>query len=99
MKGGQGLIIHTHDCPAIHPFRTDPEKWVDVQWDPTIDRFFSVDIRVTVTDRRGMLAKIAAEIAARTPTSPTCTWTTRSADAYTVMQFTLRCRTACTWPT
>ena len=64
IKGGQGLIIHTHDCPAIHPFRTDPEKWVDVQWDPTIDRLFNVDIRITVSDRRGVLARLAAEITA-----------------------------------
>ena len=63
IKGGQGLIIHTHDCPAIHPFKFDPEKWVDVQWDPGIDRLFNVDIRMTVNDRRGVLAKLAAEIA------------------------------------
>ena len=63
IKGGQGLIIHTHDCPAIHPFKFDPEKWVDVQWDPHIDRLFKVDIRMTVNDRRGVLAKLAAEIA------------------------------------
>ena len=63
IKGGQGLIIHTHDCPAIHPFKFDPEKWVDVQWDPQIDRLFKVDIRMTVNDRRGVLAKLAAEIA------------------------------------
>jgi len=63
IKGGQGLVIHTHDCPAIHPFKFDPEKWVDVQWDPNIDRLFKVDIRMTVNDRRGVLAKLAAEIA------------------------------------
>ncbi len=63
IKGGQGLVIHTHDCPAIHPYKFDPEKWVDVQWDPSIDRLFRVDIRVLVTDRRGVLAKLAAEIA------------------------------------
>jgi GTP diphosphokinase / guanosine-3',5'-bis(diphosphate) 3'-diphosphatase len=63
MKGGQGLIIHTHDCPSIHPFRSDPEKWVDVQWDRSIDRFFKVDIRILVSDRRGVLARLAAEIA------------------------------------
>ena len=64
IKGGQGLVIHTHDCPAIHPYKFDPEKWIDVQWDPTIDRLFKVDIRVTVADGRGVLAKLAAEIAA-----------------------------------
>lgn len=64
MKGGQGLVIHTHDCPAIHPFLREREKWVDVEWDPAIDRVFNVDLRITVTDRRGVLAKLAAEITA-----------------------------------
>ena len=64
IKGGQGLVIHTHDCPTIHPYKFDPEKWIDVQWDPAIDRLFKVDIRVTVADGRGVLAKLAAEIAA-----------------------------------
>ena len=28
----KGLVIHTHDCPAIRKFRVDPEKWLDVEW-------------------------------------------------------------------
>jgi GTP diphosphokinase / guanosine-3',5'-bis(diphosphate) 3'-diphosphatase len=63
IKGGQGLVIHTHDCPTIHPFKSDPDKWIDVQWDPAIDRLFKVDIRILVTDARGVLARLAAEIA------------------------------------
>jgi GTP diphosphokinase / guanosine-3',5'-bis(diphosphate) 3'-diphosphatase len=64
MKGGQGLVVHTHDCHFAHPSRSERERWVDVQWDPAIDRQFNVDIRVTVSDRRGVLAKLAAEITA-----------------------------------
>jgi GTP pyrophosphokinase len=64
MKGGQGLVIHTHDCQNVRSFRNERDKWLDVQWDPRIDRLFNVDIRVTVTDRRGVLAKLAAEITA-----------------------------------
>ncbi|MDX2218016.1 MAG: bifunctional (p)ppGpp synthetase/guanosine-3',5'-bis(diphosphate) 3'-pyrophosphohydrolase [Burkholderiales bacterium] len=64
LNKGAGLIVHTHDCPAIHPFRFDPEKWVHVQWDPSLDSLFDVAIKITVTDKRGVLAKLAAEIAA-----------------------------------
>lgn len=63
LNKGAGLIVHTHDCPSIHPFRFDPEKWVHVQWDPALDSLFDVAIKVTVTDKRGVLAKLAAEIA------------------------------------
>ncbi|MBL8511442.1 MAG: bifunctional (p)ppGpp synthetase/guanosine-3',5'-bis(diphosphate) 3'-pyrophosphohydrolase [Betaproteobacteria bacterium] len=62
IKGGQGLLIHLPDCPTIQPTQ-DPEKWVDVQWDENIDRLFKVDIRIVVSDRRGVLAKLAAVIA------------------------------------
>ncbi|MFM7459352.1 MAG: ACT domain-containing protein, partial [Burkholderiales bacterium] len=66
MKGGQGLVVHTHDCPSIRSsgsFKFDPEKWVDVTWDPNIQKLFKVDIHMTVSDARGVLAKLAAEIA------------------------------------
>ncbi len=68
MKGGQGLVVHTHDCPTLRSspaagaFKFDPDKWVEVSWDRAINKLFKVDIRIIVTDARGVLAKIAAEI-------------------------------------
>jgi GTP pyrophosphokinase len=62
IKKGQGLVVHTHDCPAIHPFHFDPEKWVDVQWDPSTDRLFDVNARLTAQNTRGVLARLAAEV-------------------------------------
>jgi guanosine-3',5'-bis(diphosphate) 3'-pyrophosphohydrolase len=62
IKKGQGLVVHTHDCPAIHPFHFDPEKWVDVQWDPAPERLFDVNVRLTAANQRGVLARLAAEI-------------------------------------
>lgn len=58
----KGLVIHTHDCPAIRKFRLDPEKWLDVEWDADPKKLFSVNLRITVVDERGMLAKVAATI-------------------------------------
>src|SRR6185312_3699084 len=62
IKKGQGLVVHTHDCPAIHPFHFDPEKWVDVQWDAPSDRFFDVNVRLIAQNHRGVLARLAAEV-------------------------------------
>jgi guanosine-3',5'-bis(diphosphate) 3'-pyrophosphohydrolase len=32
---GKGLVIHTHDCPAIRKARSaKPTKWIDVEWEP-----------------------------------------------------------------
>ena len=95
VKGGQGLVIHTHDCPAIHPYKFDPGKWIDVQWDPSIDRLFKVDIRVTVRDGRGVLAKLAAEIAATDSNISYVNMEDQMAESenrYTTVGFTLEVR-------
>jgi len=63
IKKGQGLVVHTHDCPTAAKSRGDPEKWLDVQWAPETDKMFDVGIRVTVANQRGVLAKVATEIA------------------------------------
>jgi GTP pyrophosphokinase len=59
----KGLIIHTHDCQAIRKFRVDPEKWLDVEWDPDTKKLFKVNLKLAAANQRGMLAKIAAGIA------------------------------------
>ncbi|RLJ68433.1 guanosine-3',5'-bis(diphosphate) 3'-pyrophosphohydrolase [Sulfurisoma sediminicola] len=60
IRKGQGLVVHTHDCPVIIKQRGD---WVDVDWEPGISRPFEVVIRVFVANQRGVLAKLAAAIA------------------------------------
>jgi GTP pyrophosphokinase len=59
----KGLVIHTHDCPAIGKFRLDPEKWLDVEWEPETKRLFKVDLKLAVANKPGMLATIASAIA------------------------------------
>jgi guanosine-3',5'-bis(diphosphate) 3'-pyrophosphohydrolase len=63
IKKGQGLIVHTHDCPSIGKSRLDPDKWIEVDWDPETNRMFDVVLKVVVLDQRGVLAKVAAAIA------------------------------------
>lgn len=59
----RGLVIHTHDCPAILKFRVDPDKWLDVEWDPQGNRLFKVNLKIAAANKPGMLATIAATIA------------------------------------
>lgn len=59
----KGLVIHTHDCPAIRKFKLDPDKWLDVDWDADNKKLFKVNLRIVVANQRGMLAKIATTIA------------------------------------
>ncbi len=60
---GQGLVIHTHDCPIAGKARGDADKFLDVEWDPSTKKMFDVAIRLVVANQRGVLAKVAATIA------------------------------------
>ncbi len=63
IKSGQGLIIHTHDCPSLRKGRSNAEEWLDVVWDKNISKLFDVNIKLIVANQRGVLAKVAASIA------------------------------------
>jgi guanosine-3',5'-bis(diphosphate) 3'-pyrophosphohydrolase len=61
IKNGQGLVVHTHDCPTLRRGRSG-EQWLDVAWDKDIQRTFVVAIKLLVANQRGVLAKVAAAI-------------------------------------
>ncbi|HEY2628400.1 MAG TPA: bifunctional (p)ppGpp synthetase/guanosine-3',5'-bis(diphosphate) 3'-pyrophosphohydrolase [Usitatibacter sp.] len=92
IKKGQGLVVHTHDCPAIHPFHFDPEKWVDVQWDASADRLFDVNVRLIAQNHRGVLARLAAEVSEADSNIDHIETEQRASPAYTTVVFTIQVR-------
>jgi GTP pyrophosphokinase len=92
IKKGQGLVVHSHDCPAIHPFHFDPEKWVDVQWDVAPGRLFDVNVRLTAANQRGVLARLAAEISEADSNIDHIETEERASTAYTTIVFTIQVR-------
>jgi len=90
IKKGQGILIHTHDCPSIAQFRSDPDKWLDVEWDPETKKLFDVDIKLVVANQRGVLAKIAAEIAEAGSNIDKINMEEDDGSAYTTIHFTLQ---------
>jgi GTP diphosphokinase / guanosine-3',5'-bis(diphosphate) 3'-diphosphatase len=64
LSSGRGVVIHREVCGNLASFRKQPEKWVSVTWQPAIDRFFHVEIKAEVTNRMGVLARVASAIAA-----------------------------------
>ncbi|MBI2750171.1 MAG: bifunctional (p)ppGpp synthetase/guanosine-3',5'-bis(diphosphate) 3'-pyrophosphohydrolase [Burkholderiales bacterium] len=64
IKKGQGLVVHATDCGAIaRSRRNEPEQWIEAEWDRSTSRLFQSAIKVTVANQRGVLAKVASEIA------------------------------------
>ncbi|KMJ52557.1 MULTISPECIES: RelA/SpoT family protein [Vogesella] len=57
---GQGLLVHRKGCG--NAARIDPEKLLEVNWEPQKDRMFGVNISVLAHNQRGALAEIAAAI-------------------------------------
>jgi len=92
IRKGQGLAVHTHDCPAIRPFHFDPEKWVDVQWDAEPGRLFDVNVRLTAANQRGVLARLAAEIAEADSNIDRIETEERPSNAYSTIVFTIQVR-------
>lgn len=63
VSAGRGVVVHTAACRNIAEYADKPDKWVDVEWEPTIDGDFPVEVRVDTANQKGVLATVAAAIA------------------------------------
>ena len=90
IKSDQGLVIHTHDCPSIKHYRDDPDKWLDVEWEPGLTKMFDVNIKLIVLNKRGVLAKLAAAIADEGSNIDNVAMEEEDGSQYTSIFFTLQ---------
>jgi RelA/SpoT family (p)ppGpp synthetase len=63
LSSGRGVVIHRQTCRNVANFRKQPEKWLSVAWEKTLDRLFASEIRVEIFNKMGVLAQVAAAIA------------------------------------
>ena len=62
---GEGLIVHTDDCGVGKKLKhRDSERFIGVEWSDEPVRAFETAIRVTVINGKGVLARVAAALAA-----------------------------------
>src|SRR5882672_106645 len=90
LRKGHGLVIHTHDCPVARKTRGDPEKWLDVEWATDTKKLFTVNIKMVVSNHRGVLAKVAAVIAETGSNIDNVSLEPGDSSAYTIIHFTLQ---------
>ena len=86
LTSGQGLMVHTHDCPTLRRGRGG-EQWLDVVWDKNISRSFEVSLKLVVANQRGVLAKVAAAIAESESNIENVSFSNEG--EYTALHFTL----------
>ena len=61
---GEGLIVHAEDCMAAKKLRhKDSERFISVEWSDDPIRTFETEVLVTVTNGKGVLARVASALA------------------------------------
>ena len=61
---GEGLVVHTSDCAVAGRLKhRDGERFIAVDWSDEPVRQFETGLVVTVTNRKGVLARVAADLA------------------------------------
>jgi GTP diphosphokinase / guanosine-3',5'-bis(diphosphate) 3'-diphosphatase len=62
---GEGLVVHTRSCPVAAKLQNkDSERFIDVEWADEPARPFETEILVSVINGKGVLARVAAALAA-----------------------------------
>jgi len=62
---GEGLVVHTQDCPVAKKLQhKDAERFITVEWSDEPVRSFETGVVVTAKNGKGVLAKVAAALAA-----------------------------------
>ncbi|MDO8329874.1 MAG: bifunctional GTP diphosphokinase/guanosine-3',5'-bis pyrophosphate 3'-pyrophosphohydrolase [Fluviicoccus sp.] len=65
LSAGRGIVIHRDICNnLVAELRDNPDKCMPLQWSETIEREFPSELRIELTNQRGMLAEIAREVTA-----------------------------------
>ncbi len=59
---GRGLVVHRDSCKNIAEIRGKVEKCMPLEWSPLVNGEFAVEIRVEVTNERGIIAILATRI-------------------------------------
>ena len=92
LRKGQGLEVHTADCPNVTRVRADRGRWVDVEWESLGDeRMFDVGVRVLTRNARGVLARVANAIAEEDCNIQSVSMEGEQGD-YTALSFTVQVR-------
>ena len=87
---GQGMAIHTHDCPVLAKSHMEPERVLDVEWSNETNKLHDVNIRIVVANERGVLAQVAARIADAESNIQNVAVDPQDGGKYAGMQFTLQ---------
>ncbi len=64
LSSGRGIVIHRENCSNVAAFGKQPDKWIPAVWQKDQQRLFTAGLLIEVTNRMGILAQVATQIAA-----------------------------------
>ncbi|WP_426702033.1 RelA/SpoT family protein [Rhodanobacter sp. Col0626] len=64
LSSGKGIVVHREECPNVIELRKSPERCVAIEWDRNVQGDYHAELRIEVINRPGVLATVAAAIAA-----------------------------------
>ena len=65
MTQGRGLVVHMESCKNVREInRRNPEQTIPARWAATVNQEFTTALRIEVNRKQGVIAELAATIAA-----------------------------------
>ena len=62
LSSEKGVVVHRERCKNLGDMREKTERLVALRWDEMVEGEYSVELRIEVENRRGMIAVIATRI-------------------------------------
>ena len=94
VSSGRGMMVHTESCKNVAEIRSDPKKFVQLRWDPTVEGEFTVELRVEVEHQRGIIATLANAITGSESNIEKVSMTDRDAQ-FSIINLTLTTQITC----
>ncbi|KZC39714.1 (p)ppGpp synthetase, partial [Rhodanobacter sp. FW510-R12] len=85
LSSGKGIVVHREECPNVVELRKSPERCVAIEWDRDVQGDYRAELRIEVTNRPGVLATVAAAIAAADSNIENVEYVERDAVAATLL--------------
>jgi guanosine-3',5'-bis(diphosphate) 3'-pyrophosphohydrolase len=85
LSSGKGIVVHRVECPNVVELRKSPERCVAIEWDRDVQGDYRAELRIEVINRPGVLATVAAAIAAANSNIENVEYVERDASAATLL--------------
>ena len=85
LSSGKGIVVHRQECPNVIELSKSPERCVGIEWDRDVQGDYRAQLRIEVINRPGVLATVAAAIAAADSNIENVEYVERDASAATLL--------------